>query len=419
MNFFCYGYGGSVKLSEELRPLIQKLGCTLTTISEWDDADIKWDRKTVLKHLKQADVIILPCNFELQPAKSANRMTQAFALGKPVICNPLHSYLDVLKQTPENCISPALIVTTIEEWEKAIVFLRDNVEARKQMSDVALKISEKYSIASIAKKWLVALQDTDKIDIIIPNYNNKTYLELCINSIIRNTSHPYNLVVSDSGSNADTWEYLKTLKCTVLGKQNERLNFSQACNAGIKSCNSKYFVILNSDVIVSENWEYNMLDKMNTIPNLAICGVLSNCNRGWLYTDEYNMNVDGLELVPAMKQQQIEPILQPLYQFMKKSNKDHQGQFVEREWVAFYANMHNRAMFEKVGYLDPKFNNGHEDLDHCIRTKKMGFKIGDAIDSFIFHFGGISRAAYEIEGNEQYKKEDLANNVYFNEKWGF
>ena len=56
-------------------------------------------------------------------------------------------------------------------------------------------------------------------------------------------------------------------------------------------------------------------------------------------------------------------------------------------------------------------------MDHCIRIKKMGYKIGQAFDCFIFHFGGISRAAYE-KTNEKYNEEDILNHEYLKEKWG-
>ena len=62
-----------------------------------------------------------------------------------------------------------------------------------------------------------------------------------------------------------------------------RKNYSEACNAGIKASSSEYFVILNSDVIVSKSWLKNTVKKMKTIPRLAACGVLSNCDRGWLF----------------------------------------------------------------------------------------------------------------------------------------
>ena len=413
-----FGYGGNSVLVKKLKPIIEKCGYQLITISEWEDADIKWNRQTWLQELKKADIIVLPANYKEQPAKSNNRLSQALSLGKPVICSPLDAYLKVLQKTPDCC----LIADTDEEWREKLELLKDE-SVRARLSSKALEAAQHYSINQITKKWISQFNCLNKTDIIIPVYNNVEYLKLCLDSIHKNSSLLHNIVISDSGSNDETWKFYSTLaNVCILGKQSERLNYSQACNVAIKSTNSKYFVILNSDVIVSKKWDENLLQKMQSIPDLAVCGVLSNCDRFWLHGVEgkpfYKMQFSNLELVPGMKIEQINDKIENLYNFMKNSNEDLKGRFVEQEWVAYYASIYNRKIIEDVGLLDPEFNNGHEDLDHCLRIKKMGYKIGQAVDSFVFHFGGITRGSYEQEGKDTYKKEDKANYKYFKEKWG-
>ena len=107
---------------------------------------------------------------------------------------------------------------------------------------------------------------------------------MCVGSILMNTLHPYHIIISDGGSNVETWEYLRTLKgIAIVGDPNTRLTFSETCNAGIRASNTKYFVILNSDVLVSKYWLTNLVNKMDSINRLASCGVLSNCDRGWKF----------------------------------------------------------------------------------------------------------------------------------------
>jgi GT2 family glycosyltransferase len=414
MQIYWEGYGGSKHLAEELRPLIESLDCTLITISEWKDSNIIWNRLTWLQELKKADAIIIPCNYIEQSAKSNNRLTQSMSLGKPCIVNPLPAYLRIIEKYP-GC---ALVATTQEEWKQHIEYLKDPIH-RQEISKIALEASKEYSLGEITKKWVSLFNDLQKIDIIIPVYNNVEYLKMCLDSIRKNSAKLYNIIISDSGSDQKTWDYYSSLNdITILGKQSERLNYSQACNVAIKSSNSKYFVILNSDVIVSKNWDLNLLDKMQKYPDLAVCGVLSNCDRGWRFTTEYNMRMGDLELVPGMKASQLENKINELYSFMERSNKEHEGKFVTQEWVAYYGSIFNRDIVNKVGLLDPKFMNGHEDLDHCVRISKMGFKIGQAIDCFVYHFGGITRGGYEQEGKQKYREEDKANADYFEEKWG-
>jgi GT2 family glycosyltransferase len=393
---YFFGYGGSTKALDPLKSIIEESGYRLITIHEWSNSDIKWNRSTWLNELKKADIIIIPTNYKDQPCKSNNRLSQALSLGKPVICSPLDAYVRIHNENYGCC----LIADTKEEWKQCLEKLK-NEDFCKEISDKALIASKKYSIEEIGKKWISIFNNSDCLDIIIPSYNNVEYLKLCLESIERNTRN-YKIIISDAGSDLTTWEFYKTLKdIKLLGEQDKRLSFSQACNAGILQSTSEYFVLLNSDTIVSKNWAVNLLKKMRADQNLAVCGVLSNCDRFWTHNipgkPTYPMNLPDLDLVPGMKMCQLEDRLEDLYSFMDNSNKVHTGTLVEQEWVAFYATIFNRKIFNEIGFLDPQFVNGCEDLDFCIRIKKMGYKIAQAIDSFIFHFGGISRKYYKDE----------------------
>jgi glycosyltransferase involved in cell wall biosynthesis len=133
----------------------------------------------------------------------------------------------------------------------------------------------------------------------------------------------------------------------------------------------------------------------------------------------YNMTLEksGIQLIPGMKLEQIKDHIDELDIHMKNSNEINKGIFKEQEWVAGYATMYSREAINKVGLFDEKFKNGCEDLDLCKRLKKYGYKIGQALDSFILHFGGVSRGAYQTENKEHYDKEDKYNHLYLNEKY--
>jgi hypothetical protein len=166
---------------------------------------------------------------------------------------------------------------------------------------------------------------------------------------------------------------------------------------------------------------------MEHTDRLAACGVLSNCDRGWLHDDarksdspRYPMRLEkaGIELVPGMKIETIQPHVEELYGFMKKSNETYKGTFVQQPWVAAYATMFARCAIDEVGLFDPLYKNGCEDWDLCHRISKYGYVIGQAIDSFVFHYGGVSRGAYQNENRDSYDKEDHENHFKMQCKWG-
>ena len=124
LKVYWFGYGGTSYLAENLRPIIESLDMQLITIHEHDDADIQWNRHTWLDELKNADIIILPLNYEEQPAKSNNRLTQAFSIGKPVICSPLPAYLNILEKWPK----AALVAKSDDDWKECLVKLKYDEE---------------------------------------------------------------------------------------------------------------------------------------------------------------------------------------------------------------------------------------------------------------------------------------------------
>jgi len=438
-GFFGMG-GNSFLISEWLKSTIEDAGYDIVLCTEWDNATVKWTIDGWMDVMNECDVVLCPQRVDVQPAKSSIKATTAMALGMPVIASPLQAYKEII-QHGEN----GFICDTKEEWYEALIKLKDS-GLREKIGIAAKKSVEGYSLVSIAEEWKDTLNailneqlkfpepvkvdpqpERQIVDVIIANYGNVDYLKMCINSIQMNTLYPYHIIIADAGSDAQTWDYLRTLKgVTIVGEPGKRMSFSEACNAGIAASQTKFFCIMNSDVIVSKCWLTNLVDKMEHTDRLAACGVLSNCDRGWLHDVKgrqdiptYPMKLEkaGVDLVPGMKLDTIKPHVEELYAFMHKSNEANKGKFVKQDWVAAYAMIFARSAVNEVGVFDPLYLNGCEDWDLCQRISRYGYTIGQAIDSFVFHFGGVSRGAYEAENRESYKKEDAENHLKMRMKW--
>lgn len=398
------GYGGNSWMAEELRSIIEDLGMKLITIHEHENADIKWERHTWLDHLREMDIIIAPANFQIQNAKSANRVTQAMSLGKPIICSPLASYLDIAKKHP-GCF---LIATEKEEWKEKLRLLKNTPSFRQQLGQRALEAVRDYSIDAVGNKWASVIQDREIVDIVIPTYKNLRGLKLCIDSIRACTSILYNMIIVNNGDSKEMHEYLEKQDDLIYIKK-EKLNFAQAMNIGIKAGTSKYVMLLNDDVIVSRGWLRNMVEAC--IGNVGVVGLFSNCDKGWLH--DYNVNIGGVELLPGINTfEEIEPIISQIYDY-----KSDITEIKEQDWVAFYATLIPRSVIEKVGILDESFTNSGEDTDYCHRARKLGYKVIQTYKSFIFHFGAVSRKILENENHGSYHKADESTQAYLKVKY--
>ncbi len=430
-GFFGMG-GNSWMVTSWLKDTLEQTGYELVNCTEWDDATIKWDLDTWQDEMLKCDVILCPQRIDIQPAKSNVKVTQAMSMGLPVIGSAIQAYKEAISHD-----NNGYLATTLKDWKECLEFLRDE-KVRERIGREATKNLGNYTIDTVSKRWVdvmtgiltnidkteIKIQAVDRqVDIIIPNYNNFDYLRLCLDSILQNTTTQYRVIISDAGSNKATWDELKKLKgFTIIGEQDQRLTFAQACNDAINISKSKYFVILNSDTIVSKNWLNNMLKKMQANERLAACGVLSNCDVGWLINVKdkptYNMQVNkDLTLHPGMKIEQVKQHLDDLYSFMNKSNEENKDKFVEQNWVAAYCTLYVRSAIDEVGLFDESFENGSEDLDLNIRLSKFGYKTGQAIDAFVFHFGGVSRSIAQQENKAIYDIQDKQNHSRLKIKW--
>ena len=89
--------------------------------------------------------------------------------------------------------------------------------------------------------------------VIIPNYNNSTYLEKCLKSVLNQTFTNYELIVIDDVSTDNSVEIVKNIfneykdKDTKLIELKEKAWNGGSRNIGIKQATGKYFLFLDSD----------------------------------------------------------------------------------------------------------------------------------------------------------------------------
>ncbi|MFA7135857.1 MAG: glycosyltransferase family 2 protein, partial [Bacteroidales bacterium] len=112
-----------------------------------------------------------------------------------------------------------------------------------------------------------------KLAIVILNWNGKHYLEIFLNSIIERSSIPgVSIVIADNNSTDGSKEWLKTTypKIRVI-ELNKNYGFTGGYNRALSEIESKYYLLLNSDVEVTEGWLEPLIDSMDKMPKAGIC----------------------------------------------------------------------------------------------------------------------------------------------------
>ena len=203
LKVYWFGYGGNSWIAEKYREMIEdELGMKLVTIHEHPNADVQWNLSTVFEELKKADIILVPANYRRQPCKSNNRLTQAMALGKPIICDPMPAYKKIVRHLENAIITYS---GNDDEYRLYLKMLRDDPQLRTKLGEEALITAREYTKEKIALKWLAALANfkpSPNIDVIIPTKNNPEILDECLKSF-SNSTNTENIYIIDNGSGVE------------------------------------------------------------------------------------------------------------------------------------------------------------------------------------------------------------------------
>lgn len=111
----------------------------------------------------------------------------------------------------------------------------------------------------------------NSVAVVILNWNGKHFLEKFLPSLIEHTSFA-ELIVADNCSTDDSLSFLKEnfpqIRIITLS---ENYGFAKGYNEALKQVNSDVYVLLNSDVEVTENWLQPCLEVLKKDNDIAAC----------------------------------------------------------------------------------------------------------------------------------------------------
>ena len=112
-----------------------------------------------------------------------------------------------------------------------------------------------------------------KISVIIPTYNRKKHIKKAIDSVMRQSYEPFEIIVIDDGSIDGTYELIKQSYSSSQISIEKQINngVSSARNKGVKLANGDWIAFLDSD----DEWLENKLElqvrEIKKSKNFLIC----------------------------------------------------------------------------------------------------------------------------------------------------
>ena len=225
--------------------------------------------------------------------------------------------------------------------------------------------------------------ETHKKDIavVILNWNGQQWLEKFIPIVIEKSSMA-NIYIADNASTDDSVSLIKNNFPSVKIIQNQ-LNegYAKGYNDALKDLKEKYFVLLNSDIEVTDNWIEPIINLMEENPNISACQpkILDYNNKdSFEYAGASGGYIDNLGY-PFTRGRIFDSI---------EPDNNQYDDVKEIFWASGACFFVRADHFNEVNGFDNDFFAHQEEIDLCWRLKIKGYQIMVHPCSVVYHVGG-------------------------------
>lgn len=247
------------------------------------------------------------------------------------------------------------------------------------------------------------------MDIVVLNHNGLQYLGGCLQSIYKNTEHPFNLILVDNASTDRSRDWLYEFAAdkdniTLHFNADPDTSFSKGNNDGLKLAKGKYILLLNNDTLITrKGWLKTLVAELEADKSVGLVGAKllypndliqhAGCSFGFREFDK--------RMVP--------------FHLGRYCHKDTPEYNVKRfvPMVTFACVLIRRELL-KVG-LDESYKlGGFEDTDFCCKIRRQGYNILYTPEVELYHYEGATCLA---RPKQQWMKQLAQNWQTFSNRW--
>lgn len=253
------------------------------------------------------------------------------------------------------------------------------------------------------------LNEKPLISIIIPNKDSIKYLKKAIKSVLKSTYINYEIIIVENNSEkAKTFKYYdiiqKNPKIKVIKYEEKGFNYSKINNFAIKQAKGEYIVLLNNDIkIITPNW----LEEMLSLCQRDEVGIVGAKLLYYDKTIQHAGVVIGMGGIAGHVNRTI-PEKEPGYYGRTKVINNYSA-------VTAACLMTKKELYEKVEGLDEKFAVAFNDVDFCMKIRKLNKLIIYTPYAKLYHYESKSRG---YEDTPEKKKRFEGEIALFKQKWG-
>jgi len=222
-----------------------------------------------------------------------------------------------------------------------------------------------------------------RVAIVILNWNGKEFLSKFIPFVLKYSGLPgMQFVIADNCSTDGSIDFIRRNYPGIeIIKFNENYGYARGYALALPQIQAEYYVLLNSDVEVTENWLDPLIRLMESNPNIAaVMPKIRSFHRREYF--EYAGAAGGF----------IDKFGYPFCQgrILTSIERD-EGQYDQpREifWASGACMLLRADAYARTGGLDVDFFAHMEEIDLCWRLKRLGYSIYYCPESLVYHVGG-------------------------------
>ena len=222
-----------------------------------------------------------------------------------------------------------------------------------------------------------------KISILIPSFNNLSYLKFFLNSLKENSLFEHEIVIHVNDGSDGTLDFVQKSNFKFTHSK-ENIGLCSSMNKAYKLTTSDFLLYAHDDMYFCKNWDKYLIDEINKQKNnfYYLSGTNVSTRFGLI---NYNCG-DTLENFDEIK-------------FLKFCIDDNTPDLQSAHWAP---HLIHRELWDKIGGFSEEFNPGDgSDPDFCMKLWLENVRIFKGISKFkVYHFNSLTTRNNKVKMND-------------------
>ena len=279
----------------------------------------------------------------------------------------------------------------------------------QHLNRIGLKGDVLDSVVPSTYKISYEIEGEPLVSILIPNYEHKSVLETCLNSIYEKSTYRNFevIVIENNSSSPEIFDYYEKIKSKWSNMKvvawNDKFNFSAINNFGAQYANGDILLLLNNDIeVITPDW----LEQMLMFAQRKDVGAVGSM----LYYPDDTVQHGGVILG-------IGGVAGHAHKYFQRGDYGYMSRLTIAQnysCVTAACVMMRRAVWDEIGGIDDAFAVAFNDVDMCMRIRKAGYLVVWTPYAELYHHESKSRGPEDTpEKQRRFQREVLR----FQECW--